>query len=366
MNLVVSVIIPVYNVEKYLDDCLRGVVAQTLQEIEIILIDDGSPDRSGEICDEWAVKDSRIRVIHQMNQGVSAARNAGLEIAQGEFVGFVDSDDVIYPCMYEILSNKMRQAGVDFVECEHLNYDEGLSFEQVNSLLNSRNHSADRNISSQEADQYMESDQRFSKTGYIRQMAPSACIKLFRRSVIEQQRIRFQPIQKVASEDGLFCLEYLLNCHRMVHTSQVLYAYRQGRTSLTHIPRNGYTLGIVHLIQHLMEHQTQSMGRLSRQEKLVLFYYLYQMNWQRVWSSRKEIEHNLRDARTCPFFSWSMVLYNGLLADWWRYFLIFYLPPPWIAWLLWTKQETKKFLLNTSPEFLVRWRRKFRQRKRRS
>ena len=89
----VSVIIPVYNVEKYLAECVDSVLAQSCQNYEIILVDDGATDSSGRMCDEYARKDSRIRVIHQSNGGLSAARNAGLDAAQGEYVYFLDSDD---------------------------------------------------------------------------------------------------------------------------------------------------------------------------------------------------------------------------------------------------------------------------------
>ena len=91
----ISVIIPVYRVEKYLRQCVNSVISQTYTNLEIILVDDGSPDGSGKICDEYIIRDKRVRVIHQANQGLSAARNAGLEIAKGDFIGFVDSDDYI-------------------------------------------------------------------------------------------------------------------------------------------------------------------------------------------------------------------------------------------------------------------------------
>ena len=113
----VSIIIPVYNVEKYLDKCLDSVVNQTYTNLEIILVDDGSPDRCPAICDEWKSRDSRIKVIHQPNGGLSRARNAGLKIATGEFIGFVDSDDWIEPDMYETLLSTMLETGADIVVC---------------------------------------------------------------------------------------------------------------------------------------------------------------------------------------------------------------------------------------------------------
>ena len=88
-----SIIVPVYKVEPYLPKCIDSILAQTFSDFELILIDDGSPDRCGEICDEYAARDDRVVVIHRENRGVSAARNAGLDAARGEYIGFVDSDD---------------------------------------------------------------------------------------------------------------------------------------------------------------------------------------------------------------------------------------------------------------------------------
>ncbi|MCH5296582.1 MAG: glycosyltransferase [Ruminococcus sp.] len=112
-----SIIVPVYKVEKYLPKCIDSILAQTFTDFELILIDDGSPDRCGEICDEYASKDSRIKVIHQKNQGVSAARNVGLDIAKGTYLGFVDPDDWIEPKMYDVLIRTAKEKKADVVVC---------------------------------------------------------------------------------------------------------------------------------------------------------------------------------------------------------------------------------------------------------
>ena len=120
----ISVIVPIYNVEKYLRKCIDSIIGQTYRDLQIILIDDGSPDGCGEICDEYAQKDSRIVVIHQKNSGVSAARNAGLKIAMGEYVGFVDPDDYIEPKMYEKMLEVFETNKVDLVVCGYDYVDE--------------------------------------------------------------------------------------------------------------------------------------------------------------------------------------------------------------------------------------------------
>jgi len=113
----VSIIVPIYKVEKYLRKCIDSILNQTMTEFELILINDGSPDRCGEICDVYAKKDTRIKVIHKKNGGLADARNAGLEIAEGDYVGFVDSDDWIEKDMYEILYNICVQHECDIASC---------------------------------------------------------------------------------------------------------------------------------------------------------------------------------------------------------------------------------------------------------
>lgn len=112
-----SIIVPVYKVEKYLPKCIDSILAQSFNNFELILVEDGSPDNCGVICDRYALTDNRIIVIHQPNRGVSAARNAGLDVAKGKYIGFVDSDDWIEPKMYEYLINEMKTHDVDVTIC---------------------------------------------------------------------------------------------------------------------------------------------------------------------------------------------------------------------------------------------------------
>ena len=113
----ISVIVPVYKVEKYLNKCVDSILVQTYDNFELILVDDGSPDNCGQICDEYAQKDSRVKVIHKENGGLSSARNAGLDVATGDYIGFVDSDDYISPVMYEKLLKASDENDADLVIC---------------------------------------------------------------------------------------------------------------------------------------------------------------------------------------------------------------------------------------------------------
>lgn len=125
-NIKISIIVPVYNAEQFLFRCVDSILSQTERCLELILVDDGSKDNSGAICDEYAKRDNRVKVIHQKNAGVSAARNNGISAAAGEYIGFVDSDDWIEPDMFERLLLEARKTGADVVMCDATTvYDDG-------------------------------------------------------------------------------------------------------------------------------------------------------------------------------------------------------------------------------------------------
>ena len=123
-NKLISVIVPVYNVEKYLSRCLDSIISQTYRKLEIVLVDDGSTDNSSMICDEYAKKDCRITVIHTENHGLSEARNKGIENSHGEYVSFVDSDDYLHKRFLETLLNLVIETGSDLSVCDFVRVDE--------------------------------------------------------------------------------------------------------------------------------------------------------------------------------------------------------------------------------------------------
>ena len=143
----ISIIVPVYNVEKYLHRCVSSILQQTYSKFEVILVDDGSKDASGRICDVFASKDERVRVIHKENGGLSSARNAGLDIANGKYIGFVDSDDYIENDMYEIMYNALIKNNVD-IACVGIYRDDEEKDKSViircpkkrNNILGKRSH----------------------------------------------------------------------------------------------------------------------------------------------------------------------------------------------------------------------------------
>ena len=134
-NPLISVIVPIYNVEEYLNRCVESIVNQTYQNLEIILVNDGSPDNCPQMCDDWAKKDSRIKVIHKINGGLSNARNAGMKIAEGKYISFIDSDDYVALDFFETLLAVMENENSDVVGCGVVKFYEDGRFEKYSDDL---------------------------------------------------------------------------------------------------------------------------------------------------------------------------------------------------------------------------------------
>ena len=248
----ISVIVPVYNVEAYLDQCIRSITEQTYRNLEILLVDDGSPDNSGAICDAWAEKDSRIRVIHKENGGAGAARNTGLDAAQGEFVSMIDSDDYLEPHMYAHLYSLMDD-GVDIAECtigetesDSLQMDDGSQARIVTA-------------GTAEAMRLHIRDEIFCQT------PPN---KLYRRSTIGD--IRF-PVGNLI-DDEFFTYRVIGNAGRLAHSSARMYAYRQQPGSAMHKPYSLKRLQGLYAKQQRLEYLTEKMPELVYEAKFDLFF----------------------------------------------------------------------------------------------
>lgn len=140
MDSLISVIVPIYNVEKYLDRCVDSIINQTYKNLEIILVDDGSPDNCPQMCDDYAKKDSRIKVVHKENGGLSDARNVGMKIATGEYVSFIDSDDYVSLDFYETLLETIVDNDSDIVECGVVKFYENEKFDKYNDDLKVTNY----------------------------------------------------------------------------------------------------------------------------------------------------------------------------------------------------------------------------------
>lgn len=211
----VSVIVPVYKVEAYLNKCIQSIVDQTYKNLEIILVDDGSPDRSGAICDAWAAKDIRIRVIHKENGGAGLARNVAMDLARGEFISFIDSDDYIEPHMYEHLLGMMAE-DVDIAECELL------ETEDDNAPLDAPAGANTLICTAREAMAHHIEDRIF------RQTPPN---KLYRRTTVGD--IRFPVGNRI--DDEFFTYRVIARCRKLAHSDRRMYAYRQQAGSVMHL-----------------------------------------------------------------------------------------------------------------------------------
>lgn len=213
----ISVIVPVYNCEKYLPSCLDSILNQTYTSLQIILVNDGSPDKSGIICDQYAAKDSRIQVIHQKNQGVSAARNAGLACADGDAVGFVDSDDTIDADMYETLTSLMLAHKADVAVCGY----KKVYFDGSHKEILGTNNKLE--LTGLEASRCVLLGEHF--TG-------SPCNKLYRRELFKD--IRFDPGLKI-NEDILMNTQVFQLCDRVVFWDVCKYNYFEREQSATRV-----------------------------------------------------------------------------------------------------------------------------------
>lgn len=223
VNPLASIIVPVYNAAKYLDACVASILCQTYGNIQVILVDDGSIDGSGGLCDTWAARDSRIQVIHQTNGGVSTARNRGLEAAEGEWLEFVDADDWLEKDAVEHLLNLVQE---NHAQMAIFNY-RSVSFDETPDSL--RKTAADRAI----------------KSGVLSTKDALDCIlaysgvkgyvwnKFFSRTLIERENLRFDSNISMC-EDLLFNVEYASLSTMTVSTNACLYNYRNNPDSVSH------------------------------------------------------------------------------------------------------------------------------------
>lgn len=210
----ISVIVPVYNVCEYLERCIRSVLGQTYQDFELILVDDGSTDGSGMICDRYARENSRVFVIHQENAGLSAARNAGIEAAKGEYVAFIDSDDFIHERMLEILYANSKGYDADISVCDFWWQEESdsISYEIGENKT-----------------EFFEGNAVMQQLFEKELVTVIACNKLYKRELFNCLRFREGKLH----EDEFIIHSLLYKCGRSVYTSCKLYYYMKHNSTIT-------------------------------------------------------------------------------------------------------------------------------------
>lgn len=276
----VSVIIPIYKVEKYLSTCVESVINQTYKNIEIILVDDGSPDNCPKICDEYAEKDNRIKVIHKQNGGLSDARNAGIKIAEGDYFSFVDSDDVIHPQMLEFLSKTAVEKKVQVVTCGFSNIPEDCNGNDNSYFYTFEN-------------AFAEKCKEVALIEYVKKVYwTTAWAKLYSRKLFE--KIEY-PVGRL-HEDEFTTYKLLYSAGKICMLNLPFYYYRIRSSSITaNITEKNLTDTIdafVEKIEFFLNKDEKELAEYSYLELLVYFTLLFVK--PRKNASNKKIENKCK------------------------------------------------------------------------
>ncbi len=223
-----SIIIPIYNVEKYLSKCVQSARNQTLQDIEIILVDDESPDNCPQLCDEYAIQDSRIKVVHKKNGGLGFARNSGLDVATGEYVTFLDSDDFVDSYTYEHLYNLAVKNKLDAV------YYKFKRFVNENEVKQADICNEIKKFENEDVKELMLDIIASEPSAKVdHKIQCSSCTAMYRMNIIKDNNVRFHSERELISEDMIFNLDFLKFASCVAFNNGAHYHYRVNPTSLT-------------------------------------------------------------------------------------------------------------------------------------
>lgn len=239
----VSIVVPVYNKEKYIERCIESIIHQSYYDIEVIFIDDGSADRSFEIISQYSRSEERIIACYKENEGRASARNRGIEIASGNYICFVDADDVIEPAYVEKMLKAAEEAAADIAICE-------MSINSVTGTGRLANHLTEMVI---------QTDLEFlcnyiSQSGGV--FATSSCNKLFNMSFVKKYNLKYR--QMTIGEDFFFCIEAFANTPKVVTISESLYIYYQNIDSTMHSFSNSYFTNILKLMKLIKQYGENS------------------------------------------------------------------------------------------------------------
>lgn len=237
MKIDISIIVPIYNVEKYLKKCVQSILNQSFKNFELILVNDGSLDKCGRICDEYAKKDERIKVIHKVNGGLSSARNAGLNIASGEYIGFVDSDDYLDERMYEVLINSIRKTNSDMVICDYY-----IDYENEKDISKEY----DINVIVKEFDNISALKELYRENGVKFVVAWN---KIYKRELFDELRYENGRIH----EDEILAHKLLYKCNKITYIPIKLYHYLQRENSIMNTRNNIKRLDIIYAYDERMK-----------------------------------------------------------------------------------------------------------------
>ena len=296
----ISIIIPVYNVEKYLRQCLDSLVNQTLKDIEIIIVDDGSQDSSGEFCDEYALKDDRIKVIHKENGGLGNARNVGMTYATGDYLAFVDSDDWVTLDYFEKLYDSAIKNNTDV---------------SIGTVIVFKNGKSKKKINPQKIEML------FAKQGF-------ACLKIYKRDFIEQFNLQFT--EKLYYEDMFFAMMVYLNMQNYSIVNDAYYYYRHQEGSITHTCIQGSKLFDVFKVYDSIKKELkknkneryQIYNKVTDASFIAMFAgFIYRLNNENRLPFIKEAKEKIKNINLSDntYASWGTFVYRYLINNVYNY-----------------------------------------------
>lgn len=277
MNPLLSVIVPVYNTELYLETCLESILNQSYKKLEIILIDDGSFDCSGKICDDYGCLDKRVKVIHQKNKGLSAARNVGLEMATGEYIAFVDSDDYLALDCYDQCISTMERTRVDIC-C----YD---IFEQYGDLIKTVSHMPNGNL----LKPFFAKD----KLQLLFSLWPLVWAKVYKKSFLNENKLRF--VEGIIYEDNPFVLGCWIRNPLVVILNKHLHYYRMKRPGQLSGDNNPKTADVFKMMEFI-EKDFYNQGNADK------YPLLFQWSIKNIWCLYRKTPNNQK-----KLFSYNMI-----------------------------------------------------------
>ena len=265
----ISVIVPVYNAEKYLDECIQSVLNQTYPDIELILVDDGSPDKSGEICDRYAKEDDRINVFHQKNSGVCAARNCGIELSSGEYFTFLDSDDTLSKYALEVLFKDIAENDADMA----IGAVDGIDFTDV--------------VPSGDPDFVWTDTQALEKSIEDNPYTYSSCAKLYKRQTFSD--VRFEEGRRI-HEDSYYVFCCFSKQPKVTARNYQVYKYRNNLDSASHASFSDKYFDILYFADEKVKIINEKFPELSKKANNILVKASLAM--LHVLCNTKKKEHN--------------------------------------------------------------------------
>ncbi|MDQ0198773.1 glycosyltransferase family 2 protein [Neobacillus ginsengisoli] len=312
----ISIIVPVYNVEKYLVKCIDSILNQTFSDFELILVNDGSTDKSGEICDEYSKIDKRIKVVHKKNGGLSSARNAGIDLAKGEYIAFVDSDDYIHKRMYEVLYNNAIINSSDIIICDFTVANEGVFYDTSNLNID---------IVAQNFSNIESLNKLYTSKGISFIVAWN---KLYKRELFNDIRYEKGRIH----EDEFIIHQILYKSSKVTYLPIKLYYYLQTNNSIIRSPYNIKRLDLVYALKERVDFfsevkqtKLQQLAETNFVQSFFLNYYKAKYN---VSNNNKELRQlkkvfslSVGPLLVNPFFNkkekilWLLFVLNPLLYE---------------------------------------------------